>query len=98
MYNIAKVSKGEILVYFNQVFDALSKLAADSELSVKNGAELLDRLLKDIVAESAPVYFPQYPETERIRNQRQERIYMDWILWSQLKTVSTGRLYVLMFP
>ncbi|KAF8338758.1 vacuolar protein 14 C-terminal Fig4p binding-domain-containing protein [Cantharellus anzutake] len=69
MYNIAKVSKGEILVYFNQVFDALSKLAADSELSVKNGAELLDRLLKDIVAESAPVYFPQYPETERIRNE-----------------------------
>lgn len=43
------------------------KLAADSELSVKNGAELLDRLLKDIVAESASVYIPQYPETERAR-------------------------------
>ncbi|KAF2739500.1 ARM repeat-containing protein [Polyplosphaeria fusca] len=56
MYNIAKVAKGEILVYFNQVFDALCKLAADSELSVKNGAELLDRLIKDIVAESASTY------------------------------------------
>ena len=78
MYNIAKVAKGEILVYFNQVFDALCKvvrflcprlfrregtrltaktqLAADSELSVKNGAELLDRLVKDIVAESAATY------------------------------------------
>ncbi|ORY01344.1 vacuolar protein 14 C-terminal Fig4p binding-domain-containing protein [Clohesyomyces aquaticus] len=56
MYNIAKVAKGEILVYFNQVFDALCKLAADSELSVKNGAELLDRLVKDIVAESAASY------------------------------------------
>jgi vacuole morphology and inheritance protein 14 len=73
MYNIAKVAKGEILVYFNQVFDALckvvesrlisrqwltndAKLAADSELSVKNGAELLDRLIKDIVAESAASY------------------------------------------
>ncbi|KAJ7167531.1 vacuolar protein 14 C-terminal Fig4p binding-domain-containing protein [Mycena filopes] len=55
LYNIAKVSKGEVLVYFNEIFDALSKLAADSELSVKNGAELLDRLLKDIVAESAKV-------------------------------------------
>lgn len=32
------------------------KLAADSELSVKNGAELLDRLIKDIVAESAATY------------------------------------------
>ncbi|CZT14177.1 related to vacuole-associated enzyme activator complex component (Vac14) [Ramularia collo-cygni] len=56
MYNIAKVAKGEILVYFNDVFDALSKLAADTELSVKNGAELLDRLVKDIVSESAASY------------------------------------------
>jgi vacuole morphology and inheritance protein 14 len=86
LYNIAKVSKGEVLVYFNPIFDALSKvstfirpevlyfiqckqLAADSELSVKNGAELLDRLLKDIVAESASVYIPQYPETEKVRVQ-----------------------------
>ncbi|KAF8663444.1 hypothetical protein AX16_001014 [Volvariella volvacea WC 439] len=68
LYNIAKVSKGEVLVFFNDIFDALSKLAADSELSVKNGAELLDRLLKDIVAESASIYVPSYPETERIRN------------------------------
>ncbi|KAF9767312.1 hypothetical protein IL306_000133 [Fusarium sp. DS 682] len=44
MYNIAKVAKGEIL------------LGADSELSVKNGAELLDRLVKDIVSESAASY------------------------------------------
>ncbi|KAK0491327.1 vacuolar protein 14 C-terminal Fig4p binding-domain-containing protein [Armillaria novae-zelandiae] len=71
LYNIAKVSKGEVLVYFNEIFDALSKLAADSELSVKNGAELLDRLLKDIVAESASVYIPQYPETEKVRDQVQ---------------------------
>jgi vacuole morphology and inheritance protein 14 len=27
MYNIAKVAKGEILVYFNQVFDALCKVS-----------------------------------------------------------------------
>lgn len=26
LYNIAKVSKGEILVYFNPIFDALSKV------------------------------------------------------------------------
>ncbi|TDZ28056.1 Protein VAC14-like protein [Colletotrichum spinosum] len=51
MYNIAKVAKGEILIYFNDIFDALY-----SELSVKNGAELLDRLIKDIVSESAASY------------------------------------------
>ena len=33
-----------------------TQLAADNELSVKNGAELLDRLIKDIVAESAASY------------------------------------------
>lgn len=74
LYNIAKVAKGEILVYFNPIFDALSKLAADSELSVKNGAELLDRLLKDIVAESAPVHFPQYAETEKVRARNHEKM------------------------
>lgn len=56
MYNIAKVAKGEVLLYFNDIFDALCKLAADTELSVKNGAELLDRLVKDIVSESAATY------------------------------------------
>lgn len=66
-YNIAKVCKGEILVYFNETFDALSKLAADSELSVKNGAELLDRLLKDIVSEAAPHYVSQFQDISLIR-------------------------------
>lgn len=42
----------------------LAQLAADPELSVKNGAELLDRLVKDIVAESAATYISvlQSPE------------------------------------
>lgn len=56
LYNIGKVAKGEILLYFNEIFDALCKLSADSELSVKNGAELLDRLIKDIVSEKATSY------------------------------------------
>ncbi|KIY49481.1 ARM repeat-containing protein, partial [Fistulina hepatica ATCC 64428] len=72
LYNITKVSKGEILVYFNEIFDALSKLAPDSELSVRNGAELLDRLLKDVVADSASIYVPLYPETLLARDKRDE--------------------------
>lgn len=39
---------------------------------MKNGAELLDRLLKDIVAESATIHFPQYAETEKVRRQTQD--------------------------
>ncbi len=38
------------------------QLSADSEASVKNGAELLDRLLKDIVSETALNYVSRYPE------------------------------------
>ena len=42
------------------------KLAADSELSVKNGAELLDRLVKDIVAESASTYVSVLQSPEEV--------------------------------
>lgn len=28
MYNIAKVAKGEILLFFNEIFDALSKVCS----------------------------------------------------------------------
>lgn len=56
MYNIAKVAKGEILIYFNEIFDVLCRLSADSDQSVRSGAELLDRLVKDIVSEKAATY------------------------------------------
>lgn len=56
LYNIAKISKGEILVYFNEIFDVLCKISADTETSVRGAAELLDRLIKDIVAERASNY------------------------------------------
>jgi vacuole morphology and inheritance protein 14 len=35
-----------------QIFDGVSKLICDPDTHVKNGAELLDRLVKDIVTES----------------------------------------------
>lgn len=45
-------------------------MASDSELSVKNGAELLDRLVKDIVSESAASYVSilQIPEKQATEN------------------------------
>ena len=53
MYNITKVAKISILTYFNQIFDGLCRLFGHVDVDVKNGANLLDRLMKDIVAESA---------------------------------------------
>lgn len=53
LYNIAKVSRQAILEYFfNQIFEGLTKLFADVDVDVKNGASLLDRLIKDIVTEA----------------------------------------------
>ncbi|KAL8930376.1 MAG: hypothetical protein Q9172_000085 [Xanthocarpia lactea] len=77
MYNIAKVAKGEILLFFNDVFDALCKLAADAELSVKNGAELLDRLVKDIVSESAATYVSVLHSPERISDKDSAKASVD---------------------
>lgn len=38
--------------YFNEIFDGLCKLFAHVDVDVKNGANLLDRLIKDIVTET----------------------------------------------
>ncbi|CAO3627724.1 unnamed protein product [Cunninghamella blakesleeana] len=62
MYNIAKVAKGEVLRFFNSIFDALCKLSADSEVTVKSGAELLDRLVKDIVSELSTTYVSPFQQ------------------------------------
>jgi vacuole morphology and inheritance protein 14 len=60
LYNIAKVSRQSILVYFNQIFEGLTKLFADVDADVKNGANLLDRLIKDIVTESDSFHVNQF--------------------------------------
>jgi vacuole morphology and inheritance protein 14 len=52
LYNISKVARGAMLVYFNQIFEGLCKLFAHVDIDVKNGANLLDRLIKDIVTEA----------------------------------------------
>lgn len=41
-----QVTRGELVLYFNDIFDALCKLSADSEPSVQQAAHLLDRLVK----------------------------------------------------
>ncbi|CAK9437407.1 uncharacterized protein LODBEIA_P17850 [Lodderomyces beijingensis] len=56
LYNVAKIARGEILLYFNEIFDVLCILVSDSESSVKNAADILDRLIKDIVSAKATNY------------------------------------------
>ena len=52
MFNIAKVARANILIFFNEIFDGLCKLFADVDMDVRNGANMLDRLIKEIVTES----------------------------------------------
>lgn len=47
-----QVVRGEFIVFFNQIFDALCKLSADSAANVQSAAHLLDRLVKVIVLSS----------------------------------------------
>ena len=60
LYNIAKVSRSHILDHFSSIFEGLTKLYADVDLDVKNGANLLDRLIKDIVTESDAFHVEQF--------------------------------------
>jgi vacuole morphology and inheritance protein 14 len=68
LYNITKVAKGEILLYFNEIFDILCKLVADIENSVKNGADILDRLIKDIVCDKSTNYISILNNNNPINN------------------------------
>lgn len=43
-----QVVRGDFIVFFNQIFDALCKLSADSDANVQSAAHLLDRLVKVI--------------------------------------------------
>lgn len=56
LYNISKIARGEILLYFNEIFDILCILVTDTESSVKNAADILDRLIKDIVSAKSTNY------------------------------------------
>ncbi|KAJ2403183.1 hypothetical protein GGI23_000158 [Coemansia sp. RSA 2559] len=60
LYNVAKVSRGHILRWFNDIFDGLARVTADSVKTVKDGADYLDRLIKDIVAEQAATCLDWY--------------------------------------
>nr|CAD7258291.1 unnamed protein product [Timema shepardi] len=53
LYNVSKVARGSVLIHFTDIFSVLSKLAADPDQKVRSGSEHLDKLMKDIVTESA---------------------------------------------
>ncbi|KAG5608419.1 hypothetical protein H5410_019700 [Solanum commersonii] len=83
LYNIAKVVRGDFIVFFNQIFDALCKLAADSDANVQSAAHLLDRLVKDIVTESEQFsieeFIPLLRERMNVLNPHVRQFLVGWI-------------------
>ncbi|KAI8050808.1 armadillo-type protein [Syncephalis plumigaleata] len=64
MYNIANAAKAGILRFFTEIFDGLSKLVADPDKQVAKGANHLNMLIKNIVAEHTSVHMPATNELD----------------------------------
>jgi vacuole morphology and inheritance protein 14 len=83
LYNVAKVSRQAILPSFNQIFEGLTKLYADVDVDVKNGADLLCRLVKDIVTEadnfSVDSFLPLLQSYIRRTNPFIRQLIVGWI-------------------
>ncbi|KAH7652853.1 Vacuole morphology and inheritance protein 14 [Dioscorea alata] len=83
LYNIAKVVRGDFIVYFNQIFDALCKLSADSDANVQSAAHLLDRLVKEIVTDSDQFsieeFIPLLRERMNVLNPFVRQFLVGWI-------------------
>ncbi|KAK6146726.1 hypothetical protein DH2020_020595 [Rehmannia glutinosa] len=83
LYNIAKVVRGDFIVFFNDIFDALCKLSADSDANVQSAAHLLDRLVKDIVTESDQFsieeFIPLLRERMNVLNPYVRQFLVGWI-------------------
>ncbi|KAJ2448892.1 hypothetical protein GGF42_004951, partial [Coemansia sp. RSA 2424] len=74
--------RGHILRWFNDIFDGLARVTADSVKTVKDGADYLDRLVKDIVAEQAATCLDWYegsppPPPPAVDSSGQQRVEED---------------------
>lgn len=84
LYNVVKVARASIIPFFPDLFAALSRLVADSDQMVKDGSELLDRLLKDIVTESSQTFnleafIPLLKERIYVKNSFVRQYVISWI-------------------
>ncbi|KAB2084295.1 hypothetical protein E1A91_A05G337200v1 [Gossypium mustelinum] len=83
LYNIAKVVRGDFIIFFNKIFDALCKLSADADANVQSAAHLLDRLVKDIVTESDQFsieeFIPLLRERMNVLNPYVRQFLVGWI-------------------
>eukprot|EP00928_Gymnodinium_smaydae_P041978 TRINITY_DN28346_c0_g1_i1.p1 TRINITY_DN28346_c0_g1~~TRINITY_DN28346_c0_g1_i1.p1 ORF type:complete len:832 (-),score=177.03 TRINITY_DN28346_c0_g1_i1:35-2449(-) len=83
-YNIAKVARGGVLSQFGAVFDGLCRLYADVDQSVRDGAQCVDRLVRDVVTESRDFsyadFIPMMTMRIRVLNPSVRQLVLGWII------------------
>lgn len=83
LYNIAKVARASCVSHFNNVFDGLFKLSADTDTQVQSGMQLLDRLMKDVVTEAdnfdIDAFMPLLRERVYVVNPFSRQFIVGWI-------------------
>ncbi|XP_055376093.1 protein VAC14 homolog [Condylostylus longicornis] len=84
LYNVVKVARTAIIPLFPDIFQALLRLVTDPDQAVKDGSELLDRLLKDIVTESSSLFnlnqfIPLLRERVYIKSSFGRQYVISWI-------------------
>ena len=83
LYNIAKVARSSCVRFFNNIFDGLFKLSADTDTQVQSGMQLLDRLMKDIVTEAdnfeVDAFMPLLGERVYVVNPFSRQFLVGWI-------------------
>lgn len=83
LFNIAKVARNPILRWFSEIFIGVCKLVSDTDVDVKNGASLLDRMLKEIVLEGDTLDMERFVPLLRahmsIQNPYVRQLLVGWI-------------------
>jgi len=85
LYNITKVARSDMLRYFNEIFNGLCTLYMDDlDPEVRNGAQLLDRLMKDVVAETdtfdVNAFIPTLQDLIKNPNAHVRQLLISWIM------------------
>ena len=83
LYNIVKVARASVLPFFNMIFEGVATVLADTDDEVRDGANLLDRLVKDIVTEceefSVEKFLPLLQNYIRRTNPYLRQLVVGWI-------------------
>ncbi|KXZ45904.1 hypothetical protein GPECTOR_49g488 [Gonium pectorale] len=79
----ARVARGTFILFFNEVFDAMFRLCADSEANVQSAVQFLDALIKDIAADAeafdVAAFIPKLRDYLRVTHPHKRAFLLSWV-------------------